>query len=199
MYTIIWDIDDTLNNLMYWWFIWFKKHNTVCRLDKYEEIVENPPYKIMGIPKERYLISIDTYRKESFYVLKPNEDIFTWFEQFGESAEHIALTSTPLDCASISAEWLFRNFGQWFRTFHIIPSDRRMQYHYQYYKNKADLIQRLNKENIIFIDDSEHNIKDVKKLKLNIETYLVKQPWNDGMSIDKILKEITKRIERDED
>lgn len=200
MYTIVFDIDDVLNDFMYRWFLWYRLHNKLCIIRKYEEIIENPPYNVLEISKERYLISIDTYRKESFYVLKPNEDIIEWFEQHGDKVESIALTSIPLDCASISAEWTLRNFGQWIRTLAVIPSCRRLQHCIEYHKNKGEFIKGLNRENILFLDDDEKNIKDVESLKLkNTETFCVKQPWNSGKKLKKVLEELTKRIDVNDD
>ncbi len=199
MYTIIWDIDDTLNEYIYRWFIWYKFNNSLCNIDRYEDITINPPYNLLNITKERYLISIDKYKEESYYILKPKEEIFKWFEEYGYKAEHIVLTSSPIESANISSNWVFKHFGNWIRSFNIVPSKRRNVYHIEYHKNKAHFIKELNKEKIIFIDDNEKNIKEVEKLKLGIDTFCVKQPWNTGISIKKILKELTKRISEDED
>jgi hypothetical protein len=196
MITVIWDICDTLNDSKYRWFINFKFHNTLCILEDYKDLCEDPPWKLMGITKERYLTSLDNYRLSSYKFLEPNKEFLEWFIDHGEKTEHIALTEIPLKCAHISSDWVFTHFGNWIRTFHCIPSTRRYCYPPEYHKNKAEYIRDLNKDNLIFIDDNEENIEEIEKLKLNIKTFCVKQPWNSGMSINRILKKLNKMIDK---
>ena len=122
--TIIWDIDDVLNNLMEAWFKteWLK--NYPKSEIKYSDLKLNPPFSILGIDKEEYLISLDKFRTENFHKLKPNPIIMEWFKEKGFQFRHVALTSVPLSCADISAKWLFNHFGSWFRSFNVIPSPR---------------------------------------------------------------------------
>ena len=48
MLTIVWDVDDVLNDLMAVWFrdAWLPKH-AACPV-RYEEITENPPHRVLG-------------------------------------------------------------------------------------------------------------------------------------------------------
>ena len=49
MKTIIWDVDDVLNDLMY---SWFQEHRDLYNPDstlKYQDITQNPPHEILGI------------------------------------------------------------------------------------------------------------------------------------------------------
>lgn len=194
MKTIIWDIDDVLNDLMHQWFNNYKFSHNLCIVDNYEEIIDNPPYELFNISKDNYLHSLDIFRKQNFKLLKPKKEILDWFEQYGSITENIVLTATPISCVSYSAEWLFRYFGEWIISFHFIPSYRNNSYETIYYKNKGELIKSLNKKDIIFIEDNEKNIREAKKLNPDIKTFCVKQPWNTGRKVKDILEELTELI-----
>jgi 5'(3')-deoxyribonucleotidase len=175
--TIIWDIDDVLNNLMEDWLqTEWMKNNPKSDI-KYSDLKSNPPHSILGIPKEDYLVSLDKFRLESFYKLKPNPLIMEWFKENGSHYRHVALTSVPLSSADISAKWLFNNFGTWFRSFNVIPSPRATDPSNYYDKSKAEFLYWLNKGDY-FIDDNQQNMEG---MSLKIKTYLFPQPWNSSM------------------
>ena len=172
--TIIWDIDDVINNLMEEWFESEWLYNNPKSNLKYTDLKLNPPHTILGITKEDYLISLDKFRLESFHNLKPNPLIMEWFKENGSLYRHVALTSVPLSCADISANWLFNNFGTWFRSFNIIPSFRINDPVNLYDNSKAEYINWLDKGDF-FIDDNQENMKGISS---KIKTYLFPQPWN---------------------
>src|SRR5579871_3024689 len=123
--TIVWDVDDVLNDLMRVWFEeeWRPKHPG-CVLD-YEGILDNPPHTLLGVDLADYQRSLDSFRLSGVYSkLKPGPEVRDWFVRRGHDFHHLALTATPLACASVSAEWVFRNFGKWIRSFQFIPSPR---------------------------------------------------------------------------
>ena len=177
--TIIWDIDDVLNNLMQEWLQteWLK--NNPKSVIKYADLKLNPPFSILGIDKEAYLISLDKFRTESFHKLKPNPFIMEWFIEKGFQFRHVALTSVPLSCADISAKWLFNHFGTWFRSFNVIPSFRITDPRNIYDKTKAEYIDWLNKGDY-FIDDSLENFINIENSK--ISPILYPQPWNQELT-----------------
>ena len=59
MRTLVWDIDDVLNDLMRSWFTeeWLPTHPD-CRL-AYADLLENPPHRVLGIAEAEYLASLD--------------------------------------------------------------------------------------------------------------------------------------------
>ena len=62
MLTIVWDIDDVLNDFMKRWFEqWWRPQKTNCKLN-YNDLVENPPHNILGIDLQEYQNSIDAFR-----------------------------------------------------------------------------------------------------------------------------------------
>jgi hypothetical protein len=189
MKTIIWDIDDVLNNLMEEWYYWSGSHDT-CN---YFELTDNPPYKSLNISRGLYLDSLDTFRFECFSELKPTPQILKWFEENGHEFNHVALTSTPLATAHISAQWVMRHFGQWIRNFAFIPSERKGVTIPSYHKSKADWINYFGKGDI-FIDDNQNNTDEVFDKCVNTTVILYKQPWNDGVEIDKVLEILNKEI-----
>jgi len=125
MKTIAWDIDDVLNDLMLLWFKqkWVAEHRD-CRL-RYEELTENPPHKLLEVGLNDYLGSLDEYRLSPLYQqMSPIQEVRGWFVKYGGNFRHIALTAVPLIAAPASAQWVFKNFGTWIRTFHFVPSKR---------------------------------------------------------------------------
>lgn len=175
MKVIFWDIDDVLNELMRRWFedFWLKEHPE-CNLN-FSDLVENPPCNILKISLKEYQDSLDAYRLSYYRNLKPNQEIIKWFEKYGDKARHIAITSTPITTASISAEWLFRHFGSWIRTFHVVPSKRDNINVFYYDKNKAEFINWISKECIVIDDDKEN----LEPLKAEGTKFIIwPQPWN---------------------
>ena len=178
MLTIVWDVDDVLNNLMQSWFenTWLRTHPG-CNLS-YRDIVRNPPGRILGISKSEYLESLDSFRLSKEYShMKPNESAMCWFFERGRLYRHIALTATPLKTASISAEWVLGHFGKWIRSFSFVPSSRKGEYSPLYDRTKGDYLSWLGKGDVL-IDDNMENVEAAKKIGLR--TVLMPQPWNNS-------------------
>lgn len=176
MLTIAWDVDDVLNNLMYEWFDkkWLPEHPG-CRL-KGKDIAENPPDQLLGVVKEDYLTSLDNFRLSGlFSKMKPVPEVKRWFLKYGDDFRHLVITAVPIRAASVSAQWVFSNFGKWIRTFHFIPSLRKREKIFRYDRNKKDYLLRMGKVDI-FIDDNEVNMHGIEELR--IRGILFPRPWN---------------------
>lgn len=193
MITIAWDVDDTLNDLMYSWLThkWLIEHPG-CRVS-FEQITENTPERIIASTKEEYQASLDDFRfSKAYFEMKPDPQVLAWFEEFGSQARHIALTSVPIKAAHISAEWVVRNFGKWIRGFNFVPSPRTGQKIPEYGRSKADYLRWLNNVNVL-IDDNPDNIYQAQKLR--VKGLLVKQPWNkSNLMLEDALFELNKII-----
>jgi phosphoglycolate phosphatase-like HAD superfamily hydrolase len=61
MKTIVWDVDDVLNDLMRAWFEdWVSTKHAHCPLT-YDQITGNPPHELLGISSSDYQASLDDY------------------------------------------------------------------------------------------------------------------------------------------
>jgi hypothetical protein len=193
MLTIAWDIDDVLNDLMFTWFIevWKPEHPKSTLL--YADISENPPDRILGIPRHEYLTSLDLFRSSArAREMKPNPLISQWLNSFGRGYRHIALTARPLESAPHAAEWLFRHFGPYIRTFTVVPT-RFADVVPLYDQDKSGFLSWLDKADFL-IDDSEENIRGAEEL--GIRGILYPQPWNHAtQSVEQVLAPLTQRAE----
>lgn len=192
MKTIVWDVDDVLNDLMRCWLEDYKKAKGPRSIKiKYEDIVQNPPHEILGITQNEYLISLDIFRNSSKAVkLAPNMHILRWLKKDGAKFRHIALTSRPRNTVSSLAAWLFQHFGDWIRTFSFIPSFREGEQVPVYDNSKTDFLRWLGKVDF-FVDDSTENV--ISAEMAGIKSFLFPQPWNKSqLPIEKILGEISK-------
>ncbi|NCQ92054.1 MAG: hypothetical protein GPI94_15440 [Microcystis aeruginosa LG13-03] len=178
MPTIVWDVDDVLNTLMKSWFeeCWLTLHPE-CLL-QYEDLVENPPHRLLGVSLGEYLDSLDKFRLSGgFQQLKPVGEILEWFDKLGGGFRHIALTATPMVAAPISAAWVMRHFGQWIRCFSFVPSKRKGEYTPQYDNTKGEFLSWWNKADIL-MDDNLANFEAAKSV--GIQSILMPQPWNNS-------------------
>lgn len=178
MLTIIWDIDDVLNNLMRSWFYqgWLP-HHPDCQLE-YNDITENPPDKLLKTSKEEYLESLDAFRlSKNAMLMQPNPNILQWFNNYGHKCMHIALTNRPLKTVPPLAGWIFSYFGDWIRTFSFIPPSRNNDSPPRYFQTKKDYLLWLGNADI-FIDDNLDNIIDAESI--GMKTILMPQPWNNS-------------------
>jgi len=178
MKTIAWDVDDVLNDLMLMWFKqkWVVNHRD-CRL-KYEELIENPPHRLLGVGLNDYLNSLDKYRFSALYQqIEPVKEVIGWFSKYGNRVRHIALTAVPLNAAPASSQWVFRHFGKWIRTFHFVPSKRDRQYIPEYDGDKSSFLKWFSKVDVL-IDDSSANISAAEGI--GIKGILWPRPWNDS-------------------
>ena len=187
--TIAWDIDDVLNDFMRSWFErkWLVE-NKECGLS-YEDLVENPPNRLLGVGVDEYLRSLDEFRLSSLFGdMLPSEEAMRWFLRNGPAFRHIALTAVPLVAAPVSAGWVMRHFGPWIRTFHFVPSKRAGQEIPAYDGNKADFLRWVGKVDVL-IDDSPENIREAEKA--GVKGFLISRPWNHGeFSLGEALKYI---------
>ena len=177
MKTIIWDVDDVLNDLMREWFEreWLPTHPD-CRLT-YGELKENPPEAILGIDRAEYIQSLDAFRCAGFARLRPVPEALSWFEKSGFQYRHLALSSTPLKTAHLSASWSFQHFGSWIRSFNIVPSARDGDGQTPVYdQTKKDFLLGFQHADILIVDDSEANILGAREL--GIPGLLMPRPRN---------------------
>ena len=175
MKTIVWDVDDTLNDLMRLWLEWFRLRNGKSGV-LYEDLKQNPPHRLLGISRADYLRSYDKFRLSGIYSsMRPDGELLAWFRGNGGRYRHMALTSVPLKAAHESASWVYRYFGRWIRTFHVVPSKRSGERLPCYSDSKAGFIRMIGGCDI-FIDDSPENIAQVEVSGFRCLT--VPRPWN---------------------
>lgn len=175
MLTIVWDVDDVLNDLMLTWFTeaWKPSHPT-CGLS-YPDITENPPDRVLGIDRSEYLSSLDAFRlSDRARNLLPNSAVAEWLQANGAGYRHMALTARPLESAPQAAEWLFRHFGSYLRGFGVIPT-RLPAGVPAYDRNKGEFLRWFGKADVL-VDDSEENLRAAERY--GIQGVLYPQPWN---------------------
>lgn len=194
MISIAWDVDDVLNDLMYYWLnnMWLSQHPD-CKVC-FEQIIKNTPEHIINSTKEEYLLSLDNFRLSKAYLkMEPNPQILAWFENYGEKARHIVLTAIPIKAAHISADWVVRNFGKWIRSYNFIPSPRINEDAPEYEHTKTDYLKWLNKIDVL-VEDNEQNIREAENL--GIKGILIGKPWNKSkLAVKDALLELSKIIE----
>ena len=175
MLTIVWDVDDVLNDLMAEWFthVWLPEHPD-CLLG-YQDLSGNPPHEALGIERDEYLRSLDLFREsERAASMAPAAEVLAWFRANGHRFRHIALTARPLATAPDVAHWVMLHFGTWIRCFGVVPS--RIDSDIPLYdRSKADFLAWLGCGDIL-IDDSPENIQQAQLLGL--KTFMPRQPWN---------------------
>jgi hypothetical protein len=174
--TIIWDIDDVLNNLMQAWLEceWRPQHPD-CTVG-FVQLRINPPHEVLGITLHEYQVSLDKFRtSEAGRNLAPAPEAIAWFEQHGAHYRHLALTARPFVAVPPAAAWVFRHFGQWIRGFGFVPSPRSGDRAPAYDREKGDWLRWIGVGDIL-VDDSPANQKAA--MELGLKTVLVPQPWN---------------------
>jgi FMN phosphatase YigB (HAD superfamily) len=189
MKTIIWDVDDVLNDLMRVWFedFWRPQHKSVA-LD-YAEIKVNPPHVLLRVTKEEYLASLDEFRLSGRYDrLPPTAEIKQWFVLHGAKCRHVALTRVPAAVSHVSAAWVMRHFGNWIRSFHFIPSYRAEENPPVYDEDKGTYLNYFGKADLL-IDDAQDNIEAAKKA--GVKTLIFPRPWNQsGLTVEQLLDKV---------
>ena len=193
MLTIVWDVDDVLNDLMRSWFAeaWKPLHPR-CELS-YSDITENPPDHLLGVARSEYLSSLDTFRaSERARRMAPNSVVLEWFQEFGAGYRHLALTARPLESTPSVAEWLFRHFGAYIRGFCVVPT-RLAAGLPTYHRHKADFLQWFGKADIL-VDDSKENLRQAAEL--GVRGVLYPQPWNrSSQTVQQALESLAKVAE----
>jgi hypothetical protein len=173
--TLVWDVDDVLNNLMAQWFarVWLPTHPN-CRVE-YAELCDNPPHQVLGVALATYLESLDTYRlSPAIRDLRPSPEILAWLAAYGAEYAHLALTARPLATMPLLAEWLYRHFGGYVRTISVVPS-RCPPSLPAYQTDKAAFLRWFGRGDIV-IDDNATNIAAARTAGLR--GILFPQPWN---------------------
>lgn len=190
MLTIVWDVDDVLNDLMLQWFsyCWLAKRPD-CALN-YRELTSNPPHVILEISRDEYLASLDEFRKTNRAIeMEPNRQVLQWMRQHGEKFRHIALTARPLDSAPSVAEWVLRHFGAWIRCVGVVYTREDDRFP-AYDRTKGEFMEWLQCGNVM-VDDSAENIRQAQSR--GMKTLLYPQPWNESsLSVEALLHELTK-------
>lgn len=189
MRTIVWDVDDVLNDLMYQWFSQGWKQGQPAEPSEYSKLTENPPHVSLGVAQEEYLASIDAFRKTDAGIhLKPNAEVLEWFSAHGSKFRHVALTARPLETAPEVAAWVMRYFGPWIRCFGVVPT-RTIKGVPVYDRGKGDYLRWLGKGDV-FIDDTRENL--IQAAKMGMKTFAWPQPWNDSpLTTTEILQKLT--------
>jgi len=192
MRTIVWDVDDVLNDLMHAWFtsVWKPAHPRSPL--RYRDIADNPPYRSLGIAPAEYLASLDRFRlSEEARLMAPNASVLEWLRSYGDGYRHVALTARPLDTAPAAAEWLFRHFGEYFRCFGVVPS-RPSPLTPVYDRDKGDFLSWLGQADFL-VDDSPENLAAARKM--GITPVLYPQPWNGAThSVADVLRTLTEPV-----
>jgi hypothetical protein len=188
MITVVWDVDDVLNDLMRAWFeqSW-KPEDAGCGVE-YGDLRENPPHRALGISLNQYLASLDAFRETpAGTALTPDPELLKWFGEHGSKFRHIALTARPLETGPDVAAWVMRHFGAWIRCFGIVPTRAPLAIP-AYDSGKGDYLRWLGKGDV-FIDDSPENLRQAEALGL--KTFTWPQPWNDApMPSTEILEQL---------
>ncbi|HEY9075040.1 MAG TPA: hypothetical protein VIO61_00760 [Anaerolineaceae bacterium] len=180
MKTIVWDVDDVLNNLMHDWFeSWWLPAHPQSTLG-YQQLKKNPPHTVLNISIEEYLESLDDFRSSSFSSMKPVPEVMEWFHKYGENYRHIALTATPIRFADLSASWVIKHFGKWIRSFNFVPSHRREEVIPDYDRTKQDFLVWWRKADIL-VDDNENNTLAAQSV--GVFPVLMPRPWNSKHTI----------------
>jgi hypothetical protein len=194
MKTIAWDVDDTLNDFTHVWFHdwWLPRQSKVAM--EYSQLTENPPSRVLGISDSEYLASLDSFRiTETTGKVKPLDQVLDWFQKYGEKTRHIALTATPMIAAPISAAWVMRHFGQWIRSYNVIPSMRSGQHVPVYDRSKTEFLSWFGKVDIL-VEDNKTNLESAKNA--GYITIGIPQPWNNIQgSLEDALSQLTAYIE----
>lgn len=175
MLTIVWDIDDVLNDLTSLWFhtAWLPAHQG-CQT-AYRDLTENPPHRILGVERQEYLASLDAFRvSDAARRMTPNPEVLKWLQCHGHRFRHIALTARPLPSVPQLSEWLFRHFGSFVRLFAFVPA-RQQEGEPVYDATKAEFLHWVGKGDVL-VDDSSENLAAAREL--GITGVLFPQPWN---------------------
>jgi hypothetical protein len=189
MLTVVWDVDDVLNDLTYQWFVygWLAEHSD-CRIS-YKELTCNPPHDVLGVDRSEYLSSMDDFRRtERARNMAPNREVLTWFHKEGHRFRHLALTARPLETAPDVAHWVMRHFGSWIRSFGVVPT-RAAEGVPVYDRSKGEYLAWLGRGDVL-VEDSTDNIIEAESLGLR--TLQTAQPWNNSkLTMTSVLRRLT--------
>jgi len=174
--TVVWDVDDVLNDLMATWLaqIWAPSHQN--RAVAYADVRENPPHELLGIGLGEYLASLDAFRTgDGYAALAPNPRIVRWLEVNGGRCHHVALTATAFRAAPFTAAWVLGHFGRWIREFAFVPAARSGEDLPRFDRDKGEWIARRSGA-VALVDDSPANL--AAAAAVGAGTVRWPQPWN---------------------
>lgn len=189
---IIWDLDDTLNELMRAWLGWHDLQTaTAGGRVAFWALSENPPHRVLGLSLEAYLASLDAFRvSPAARALRPPSAVRTWFASHGHAFEHHVISARPVGTVPAAAAWVFTHFGLWIRHFHVAPARRVHQRLPDAGRKKSEIIASLGGADF-YVDD---NAEELRRAQAVVRTcLLVSQPWNTG---GKTLTEILAALRR---
>ena len=194
MHLIVWDIDDVLNDLMR---VWLEQYWRPCHpecLVKFEQLLQNPPHRALGVSEREYLASLDEFRwSEMAKTMPPNSFIQAWFKTRGSRYRHMALTARPLAALPIAAEWMFRHFGGYIRTMSAVPS--RLGSDLPTYDLTKGEFLSWAAAAAVLVDDSETNVKEAAKR--GVKGVVFPQPWNQSrLSVAETLELVEATVEQ---
>jgi hypothetical protein len=193
MKTIVWDLDDVLNNFTEAWLkLGWQAEHPECHI-AYGQLRANPPLAELNTTQAEYLASLDRFRLSTAATkLRPNPVLLDWFGRKGGQFHHHVLTARPFKTVAPGAAWVFEHFGKWIRGFHFVPSPRPGELLPAHDTTKADVLSRLGNVDY-FVDDSPQNVSDAGKL--GIEAFVFPQPWNrTELTVNEILEEFSQPI-----
>jgi hypothetical protein len=189
--TIVWDLDDVLNNLMEAWLekAWLVEY-AGARI-RYDELRSNPPLTELATTADEYLASLDRFRLSAVAEeLKPHAEILNWFQRFGDRFYHHVLTARPVTTVAPASAWAFKHFGHWIRHFHFVPSSRPGETLPGYERTKGEMLAGFGAADF-FIDDSSDNVDAASGL--GITAFIFPQPWNRSKtSVSALLTELSR-------
>ncbi len=191
MLTIVWDVDDVLNDLAALWFAeaWLPGHPDCVAC--FDGLAGAPPEVVLGTTREAYLESLDAYRHSGAYASQPpRPDVLAWFEAHGGEARHLALTAVPLHAVHVSAEWVLRHYGRWIRGVHVVPSARPGDPPGPPERDKGQWLAWFGGADVL-VDDGPENV--TAALALGLRGLLFPRPWNAdaGRPVSDLLEELT--------
>lgn len=175
MLTIVWDVDDVLNDLTRLWLTEIRAPANVAT-PAYEALSENPPHVILGQSLAAYLASLDAFRQTETYAAQaPQKDVHAWFREHGGASRHLALTAVPLSAAGLSAAWVLRHYAHWIRSFNLVPSARPGDPPPLPEHDKAAWLSWFGLADVL-VDDSQVNVDAARNV--GVRAMLFPRPWN---------------------
>jgi FMN phosphatase YigB (HAD superfamily) len=191
MKTIIWDVDDVLNDLMRAWLDDWASSGGALRPLSYDQLTGNPPNEILEISMPEYLASLDAFRlSRKARRMRPVPEVLEWFSKYGNRFHHVALTAAPLVSSHISAGWVMKNFGRWIQSFNVVPSRRPWEPNGQAHAGKAEFLRWWGKGDVL-VDDNPQNVAGA--LSIGMDAVLIPRPWNrTGLNLKEALETLTK-------
>lgn len=189
MLTVVWDVDDILNDLMFQWYVhgWLAEHPDCCL--SYEQLSANPPHTVLGVQRGDYLASMDRFRAtDRARNMTPAPDALSWFREQGHRFRHIALTARPLESAPEVARWVILHFGEWIRCVGIVPT-RTVEGVPVYDRTKGEYLAWLGRGDVL-VDDASENI--AQAASLGLKTLQPARPWNHAtLTLAALLNELS--------